>query len=349
MSSPVLLPGAICCSHARMMEHDPLGDILNSAPPAVTAAESASLLHSHWGLAGQLDGLASERDLNWRVTTPEGLFVLKIANAAEDPEITRFQNLALQHIAQRDPGLPVPRVVPTRAGAGDVLLPTGSVIRLLTWLEGRPMHLAPRGPGLRRSMGATAARLTRALEGFSHPAADHVLQWDIKQASRLRPLLPAIGDPALRDLCARWLDLFDNRLAPLLQGLPWQVVHADLNPHNVLTDSVDHARIAGVLDFGDMVFTPRICDLAVAASYLVDQDNALESLDEIASAWADELPLLPAERDVLPGLTAIRMVTTIALASHRAQLYPGNAPYILRNLPSARAGLLALPQPDEAL
>ncbi|MFN7053245.1 MAG: aminoglycoside phosphotransferase, partial [Gemmobacter sp.] len=76
---------------------------------------------------------------------------------------------------------------------------------------------------------------------------------------------------------------------------------------------------------------------------------ALESLDEIASAWADELPLLPAERDVLPGLTAIRMVTTIALASHRAQLYPGNAPYILRNLPSARAGLLALPQPDEAL
>lgn len=332
-----------------MTQQDPLGSILSSPPPAITAEASAALLLAHWGLTGTLDRLTSERDLNWRVSTPQGRFVLKFANVAEDPEITRFQNLALQHVAQRDPDLPVPRVVPALSGATDVALPSGSLMRLLTYLEGRPMHLAPAGPGLRRAMGATAARLTRALEGFSHPAAGHVLQWDIKQAGRLRPLLPAIADPALRALCARWLDLFDARLAPALQALPWQVVHADLNPHNVLTDAGDHAKIAGVLDFGDMVHTPRICDLAVAASYLLDQDNALDALADIARAWEAELPLLPAERAVLPGLTAIRMVTTIALASHRAALYPENAPYILRNLPTARAGLLALPHPDEAI
>ena len=331
-----------------MTEDDPLGSILSSAPPDFSALESAGLLAHHWGLAGELARLTSERDLNWRVTTPAGRFVLKFANAAEDPEITRFQNLALQHIAQRDPSLPVPRVVPTLDGATDVVLPSGHLMRLLSWLDGHLLYLAPPGAALRRAMGEMAARLTRALEGFAHPAADHVLQWDIKQAAALRPLLPAIADPALRDLCGRWLDLFDTRLAPALRGLPWQVVHADLNPHNVLTDDTDHARIAGVLDFGDMVYTPRICDLAVAASYLLDQGKALESLDEIATSWASILPLSAQERAVLPGLTAIRMVTTIALASHRAALYPENAPYILRNLPTARQGLLALPHPEEA-
>lgn len=329
------------------MTDDPLGSLLNSAPPALTADECRALLRDHWGIEGQLDPLTSERDLNWRVTTPAGRYVFKCANAAEDPEITRFQTLALHHIARRDPGLPVPRVIAASSGADELRLPAGNILRLLSYVEGRPMHLAPPSAGLRRSLGAMSGRLTRALAGFAHPAADHVLQWDIKQASRLRPLLPAVTDAGLRELCALWLDHFDARIAPALAGLPWQVVHADLNPHNVLVDPADDTRVSGVLDFGDMVRTPRICDLAVAASYVIGPDDPATALAEIAAAFETELPLLPAERAVLPALTAIRMVTTIAIASHRAAQWPDNAPYILRNLPVARRGLLALPQPKD--
>ena len=35
-----------------------------------------------------------------------------------------------------------------------------------------------------------AARLTKGLQGFSHPAAGHRLQWDIRHAADLRPMLP---------------------------------------------------------------------------------------------------------------------------------------------------------------
>lgn len=326
---------------------DPLGSILNSPPPAFDEAASRALLRQHWGIDGALDRLTSERDLNWRVTTPAGRFVLKFANAAEDPEITRFQTLALRHVAARDPGLPVPRVIAALSGADEVILPSGNLMRVLSYVEGRPMHLAPPSAGLRRSIGAMSGRLTRALAGFAHPAADHVLQWDIKQASGLRALLPAVTDAGLRDLCTGWIDHFDAVVRPALAALPWQVVHADLNPHNVLVDPADETRVSGVLDFGDMVRTPRICDLAVAASYVIDPDAALASLAEVAAAHDTELPLLPAERALLPALTAIRMVTTIAIASHRAARWPDNAPYILRNLPTARAGLLALPLPKD--
>ncbi len=326
------------------MTDDPLGSILNAPPPALTEAESLALLRAHWGLSGRLDRLTSERDLNWHLRTGQGDFVLKFANPAEAAEVTRFQNRALLHIAARDPGLPVPRVIPALDGRTEVALPQG-LMRLLSWVEGAPLHRAPRGPALRRSIGGVAARLTRALEGFSDPAAHHVLQWDIKQAARLRPLLPAIADAGLRARCAHWLDWFEAARADL-DALPAQVVHADLNPYNLLTDPADPARISGVLDFGDMVHTPRICDLAVAASYQIEPGAAAATLAEVAAGWESVLPLLPGERALLPGLTAIRMVTTLAIASHRATLQPGNAAYILRNVPASGAGLLAFPAPE---
>ena len=190
-------------------------------------------------------------------------------------------------------------------------------------------------------MGRMAARLSVGLQGFSHPAANHVLQWDIKQAARLRPLLPHI-DPDIRSLATEVLDRFDRDLAPLLPGLRAQVVHNDLNPHNVLVDPHDPTRITGVLDFGDMVETPLICDAAVAAAYQINPADARASLHAFAAAYHANLPLTAQEIRLLPDLTATRMLTTLAIASARAARYPGNAPYILRNVPAAAAGLLAL-------
>ncbi|MEY3961045.1 MAG: hypothetical protein RIR14_1699 [Pseudomonadota bacterium] len=120
------------------------------------------------------------------------------------------------------------------------------------------------------------------------------------------------------------------------------MVHNDLNPHNVLVDEADPDRISGVLDFGDMVRTALVCDLGVAASYQVDPAKPLESLVEFTAAYHRILPLTEQELRLVADLTMARMLTTISITSWRAAKYPDNAPYILRNFPLARAGLLAL-------
>ncbi|MGV8951023.1 MAG: phosphotransferase, partial [Cypionkella sp.] len=170
----------------------------------------------------------------------------------------------------------------------------------------------------------------------------YVLQWDLKQAAGLRPLLPAISDPALRDLAEETLARFEAEIAPALPDLRWQVVHNDLNPHNVLTAPDDPDCISGVLDFGDMVATPLVCDVAIAAAYQLDADHPLDSLLTFVRAYHAMLPLTLPERRLLGDLAATRMLTTIAITSARAARYPENAAYILRNFAQARAGLMAM-------
>jgi hydroxylysine kinase len=315
-----------------------LGQSLTTPPPVLPPDQALDLARAHFGVTGTLTPLTSERDLNFRLDTPSARYVLKLANPAEPPEVTRFQTEALLHLAATD--LPVQRVIPTLGGQALATTARG-VLRLLTWLDGQPQHLSPRSLLQAAAIGTIAARLSRGLQGFHHPAATHVLQWDIKHASALRPLLPFIADP-MRPLATETLNRFDTDIAPQLANLRAQIVHNDLNPHNILVDPANPARISGVLDFGDMVETPLICDAGVAASYQIDPAQAWASLHSFALAYHAVLPLTRPEVALLPDLAATRMLTTLAIASARAARYPGNAPYILRNVPAAAAALTAL-------
>lgn len=319
------------------MSETHLGEVLTSAPPELSDAAAADLARQHFGVAGSLKRLTSERDLNIRISTPGQAYVLKLANPAEPAEVTDFQTKALLHLEPSD--LPVPRMVRTQSGATEVATPHGT-LRLLTYLEGTPQHLSPRTPAQARAMAVMAARLTLGLAGFAHPAAGYVLQWDIKQAGALRPMLPAVPED-MQALASAALNRFDA-IAPELAGLRWQVVHNDLNPHNVLVSPDNPDEIAGVLDFGDMVNTPLVCDAAIAASYCLDPAKPLDSLLDFVRAYHAVLPLTKPEARLFADLVATRMLTTLTIASARARAYPENAAYILRNVATARTGLAAL-------
>ena len=315
-----------------------LGSSLTTPPPTLTEGEALALVAHHFGLTGTLFPLTSERDLNYRLTTPQGRFVLKLANAAEPADLTALQTQALLHLEPHT--LPTPHIIRTLTGKAQATTPHGT-LRQLTWLDGHPQHLTPRTAAQCAAMGATAARLSLGLQGFHHPAAGHILQWDIKQASSLSTLLPHIA-PDLRFLAAETLDRFDRDIQPHLAHCRAQIVHNDLNPHHVLVDPADPVRITGILDFGDMVETPLICDAGVTAAYQIDPTAPRESLATFARAYHAILPLTPLEVRLLPDLAATRMLTTLAIASARSARYPDNAAYILRNVPAAAAGLTAL-------
>jgi Ser/Thr protein kinase RdoA (MazF antagonist) len=313
---------------------------LLAPPPVLGDREALDLLMQHWGLRGTLTKLSSERDLNFRLTTLSGCYVLKLANIHEPPLVTHFQTQALIHLEKTVSDLQVPRVIRTTYGATEAITPHGT-LRLLSYVSGEMMHSAPPSQALRASLGRTAAQICMGLKGFSHPADQNPLMWDIKNASNLRHMIDDIADPDTRRLAVAVLDHFDTHVQNQLLKCRWQVIHSDLNPHNVVVDAQNPTRVVGVIDFGDMVRTPMVCEVAIAASYQLGTDAA-HNLGVVTHSFHQILPLEMNELLLVYDLVMARLVTTVTITSHRAKRFAQNAPYILRNFASAQQGLFAL-------
>ena len=105
--------------------------------------------------------------------------------------------------------------------------------------------------------------------------------------------------------------------------------------------SADDARaVTGVIDFGDIVRSPLIVDVAVAAAYLLrDSGDALADVLVFVAAYNAVESLEADELAVLFDLILTRSTMTILISRWRAARYPDNRDYILRSEPMARKRL----------
>jgi len=322
--------------------------VLSEESPELDEAWVRALASEHWALQGELKPLSGERDRNYRLEAAASgaRFVLKVSHPAETALVADFQTQALLRLARVDPGLPVQRIVPTRQGEPSLLRDPGDglprVVRLFSYLPGLPLPEAPRTPRQRENLARMLARLDLALAGFDHPAGELPLPWDLQRAHSVRGLLVHIDDAGRRALAQAALDRFEHAVLPRLRALPAQPIHNDFNIHNVLVDPQQPDRIAGILDFGDMVRAPAIDDLAVAAAYqLGTGEDPLAEVLPFAAAYHAVRALQPSEIALLFDLLVARLVMVVAISGWRAARYPQNAAYLLRNNPQSWARLEA--------
>jgi Ser/Thr protein kinase RdoA (MazF antagonist) len=321
--------------------------LLTTAAPAFTAEAAMRIALAHYGVhALRAELLVSERDQNFRLDTDDGRrYVLKFSNSAEREQVVDFQNRALLHIAAIDPQLPVPRVIPALGGAlhcSVTYLGTAHLVRLFGWIEGRTLGGAA-DAGLAARLGRLLARLGLALKDFQHPGSDPPSLWDMKRASGLRQLLPHVSQPELNAAIGLVLDRFDANVAPAIGQLRSQVIYGDMNLDNVLVDAEDPRHISGLIDFGDLVRSPLVIDLAIAAAYqLSPGDDPLAGALPLIAAYHEVCPLQAGEQSLLGDLVKTRLATSLLIGSYRASLFPGNRDYLLTSFASASNALLAL-------
>jgi len=322
-------------------------DPLESTPPVFGEQAARQILREGFGVeSSSLKPLSGERDQNFRVDTAAGQrFLFKISNPADDGPILAMQAAALRHIERVDPGLPVMRALPARAGESWVEVPGPDSrtypARLFTFLPGQVAANTALTTEAIWSHGQTTARLGRALRGFFHPAADYEILWDITRLPKLRPLLTHVSDGRRRVQVELVLDRFEARVAPALPGLRAQVIHGDMSLDNVLFS--DDLRVSGIVDFGDMTHAPLVCDLAVAvADVLHGRDDAIEAADAIIGGYVSVTPLEDEEAGLLADLVAARLATEVTVTAWRRGLYPDNAAYAASGEPGARAFLDAI-------
>jgi 4-aminobutyrate aminotransferase-like enzyme/Ser/Thr protein kinase RdoA (MazF antagonist) len=304
-----------------------MDSVMTGERPRVEESEAVAIAAEMFGVRAETaQDLGSERDRSFLLLGDRGeaVAVLKVSNAAEDPEVLDMEAGAALCVAAVDPELGV--ALPLRPLGADGDDPRD---RRAAWRD-HWVRLYDALPGNRRTRaaelpdaalvawGATAARLAVALRGFFHPRARRFLPWDVQHALSARAMLPDIRDPRARAAVVRVLDAFEQRAVPAWPRLRAQVLHVDLTVDNALTDAA--GRVTGIVDFGDMSQTTLVADLASLLDSLMagrDAHDVLRAARLVLDGYERHTPLEPLELDVLGIAWAARSAVTIAISSWR--------------------------------
>jgi Ser/Thr protein kinase RdoA (MazF antagonist) len=295
--------------------------------PGFTAAEALAVAEVEFGVAGRISALPSERDQNFLITDAGGKkFVLKIANSNDTPELLDFQNQAMRLVENKVADCRVQRAITSRQGSDLAIIQDAGAgadhcVRLLTWIDGEVLaECTSRGAGLFESIGGNMAKIDAALCGFAHPAMRRILQWDLRQGGMARAhaaLLPRARRDRIERLFLQW-----ERID--WAALRHSVIHGDANDHNVI---VGAGRMVGLLDFGDMVYTATVCDLAIALAYAMQgEKEPLSIAAQIIRAYQRCYPLTDAEQLALFPLILSRLSMSVCYAAHNRARNPDD-PY----------------------
>jgi Ser/Thr protein kinase RdoA (MazF antagonist) len=319
--------------------------------PRFEVSDASEVARREFGIAGKISTLPSERDQNFLITDADGgKYVLKIANLNDAPELLDFQNQAMRHVAAALTDFRVQSIVPSLQGSDLATISNTNTdvrhcVRILTWIDGEVLaNTAARGPALFESIGASMAKMDSALCRFTHPAMQRILQWDLRQAHMARENASLLSS----DRRARVERIF------LLWGeIDWaalrhSVIHGDANDHNVL---VDGARVVGLLDFGDMVHTATVCDLAIALAYtMLNENEPLAVAAQVIGGYHRCHPLTDAEQRALFPLILSRLGMSVCYSAHNRARNPHD-PYQVVTEAAAWELLekLELCSPDDAL
>ena len=160
-----------------------------------------------------------------------------------------------------------PRLIRTVEGSA-IGMHGPQFVRLISVLPGTTLGTARLHTNtLRRDLGRAVGRLDRALTNFDHPAFHRDFHWDLANAERVVGThLPLVADTALADRIAAFAAYHRAHVVPMLSDFRRGVIHGDANDYNVLVDEARQS-VTGILDFGDMVYSHIVNDVAIAMAY----------------------------------------------------------------------------------
>jgi 4-aminobutyrate aminotransferase-like enzyme/aminoglycoside phosphotransferase (APT) family kinase protein len=311
--------------------------------PRLSREEAVRIAAELYGIEVSAAPLPSERDQNFLLRDSQGeQFVLKIANPQESLEFLEMQNCMIRFLSGAPVEMSFPRIIISKSQKDIPAFESSGgqphYVRLLSWIDGVCLaSVQPHNRKLLRSLGRALAQMDAALAGFEHPAAHRSFYWDIRRASVAREYLPLLPD-SKRNLVERflagWVAIDWSRLRS-------SIIHNDANDYNVLVSPINAPdqspdwRVTAILDYGDVVHTATVCELAVALAYvMLDKPDPINAAAQVVSAYHEVYPLTEDEVDSLYALLTARLCCSVCYAAYQAREIPANDYLMISNEPA---------------
>jgi 4-aminobutyrate aminotransferase-like enzyme/Ser/Thr protein kinase RdoA (MazF antagonist) len=288
-------------------------------------------LKNNFGIDAELSTLPGELDFNYFVQSKERQsFILKIANPNESRQNLELQNAVINHLASKQLGLDISKVMKSTDGKEIIEINDSEsrhrMVRLLTWVEGRVFaKVNPQTPLLLERLGELSGRLCQSLSDFDHPSAHRFIKWDLSQGQWIKPHLKSF-EGEKQSIVNYFYDLFEDKVIPALPRLRQSVNYNDANDYNVLVSHDLHdPHVPGVIDFGDVVYTHTINELAIAIAYaIMGKPDPLEAACSIVKGFNKTFAIKEEELEVLFPLVATRLLISVTCSEINRIEHPEN-------------------------
>lgn len=190
-------------------------------------------------------------------------------------------------------------------------LEDGSFSRLLPFIEGELLSSVAQTNSLLRNFGETIGLLNHHLLSIkSDVIKARVLFWDMKNTLLNTEKVSYIQNPNDRKVVTYFLDLFQQNVFPIQNQLRQSIIHSDLNDNNVI---VEGETVKGIIDFGDITYSPLIYEVAIAVTYIMlsNEKEPFEKAKAFLQGYHSRLPLQKEEIELLYLLIPARLCVSV--------------------------------------
>ncbi len=197
------------------------------------------------------------------------------------------------------------------------------ICRMLSFLDGDFLGDVLHTKELLSSLGHFMGKIDKQLMPIKNQALEaRELVWDLDQLFMNEQYIQYMSDAHDRSVVRYFFHQYDQQVRPLLPSLRKSIIHNDANEWNIL---VQEDTVIGVIDFGDMIHSSLINEVAIALTYICySKDDPLNWSSDFLGAYHSEINLEEKEVDILYYLIAGRLCMSVCQSAHSRKLDPMN-------------------------
>ncbi|MGK0315333.1 MAG: 4-aminobutyrate aminotransferase-like enzyme/Ser/Thr protein kinase RdoA (MazF antagonist) [Saprospiraceae bacterium] len=287
-----------------------------------------NILLDNYNIIARVKRLAGEVDYNYKVDSDENTYLLKVCKPDVLEQEVQFQVALLDHLKNKDLSFEVPRIIGAVDGKKYFFKKINEerhIVRLHSWVSGVMLdNIKPRTKDLYLSWGNTCGTLTKCLSSFDHPGAHRFDKWNPIESLHSKKFINHLVNEEQKELAVYFWNIFDEFVTPAIGELRSSVNYSDAHEQNLLLKD-DYRHISGVIDFGDAIYAPTICELAIACAYAgMYAEDPIEVMSYVVKGYHSQYPLEESEAAILLPLIFGRLMITVANAACNIHQEPEN-------------------------
>ncbi len=280
-------------------------------------------IEDHYSLKVKFSELSGYQDLNYLAKTESGeKYILKISTDQEDRDFINTQNAILLNLAKQPIGNLLPHPILNKAGEFITLITINGIVaiaRLFPFIEGSFLAESMPDIAFYVDLGRAFSQIDQQMAGFENATLKcRTHEWDLSRIMEVEEDIHLISDPADRRVAHYYLMKYREEVLPVYHKLPRALIHGDGNDWNILVNSI--GKVAGIIDFGDMLWSARINEVAIVLAYaMMGRSDYMDVYDAVIRGYQEILPLTELELSLLYYLVGARWCQTLVMAARRTK------------------------------